>query len=154
MHHYSLTAISHKHGKHQVIIKQVYVPYWEWEDFINGMWSKSNDEEKDLKTAIEFTGDHLKYGAAMKRVIIEWPRTMLNSLTNPSINKRAFLGHCAVCLELKIPEYITRQAWKRLTDQQRYDADQVAQETINEWTKQYGEQNKPVRAIVGETLLF
>ncbi len=135
-------------------IKQVYIPYWEWEDFINGMWSRSANEEVHLKQAIDFTGDHIKYGTAMKRVIIEWPRTMLNSLTNPSINKRAFLGHCAVCFELKIPEYITRAAWKQLTDEQRYLADKVAQETINEWTKNYGEQNKPVYSTLGEALLF
>ncbi len=112
-------------------IKQVYIPYWEWEDWINGMWA--DGDETRLQEAIDFTGDHVKYGNAMKEVIAAWPRTMLNSLTNPSMNKRAFLGQCAVCYKLGIQEFITRIAWKELTDQQRYDADKVAQEIINEW---------------------
>ena len=129
-------------------IKQRYVPYWEWEDYINGMWGK----DERLQEAIEFTGDHIKYGNAMKEVIEAWPRTMLNSLTNTSINKRAFLGHCAVCYKLGICESTTRAAWKELTDQQRYDADKVAQETINNWLHDY--RNKQVYKNVGGSLLF
>lgn len=129
-------------------IKQRYVPYWEWEDYINGMWGK----DERLQEAIEFTGDHIKYGNAMKEVIEAWPRTMLNSLTNISINKRAFLGHCAVCYKLGICESTTRAAWKELTDQQRYDADKVAQETINNWLHDY--RNKQVYKNVGGSLLF
>lgn len=123
-------------------IKQVWVPYWEWEDWINGMWNKG--DESQIQTAIEFTGDYVKYGNAMKEVIVAWPRTMLNSLTNSSMNKRAFLGHCAVCFKLGIPESITRMAWKLLTDQQRFDADKVAQETVNEWLENYERENRGV----------
>lgn len=131
---------------------QAYVPYWKWEDYINGMWNTY--DESRLQEAIEFTGDHIKYGNAMREVIEAWPRTMLNSLTNNSINKRAFLGHCAVCFKLGITESTTRAAWKELTDQQRYDADKVAQETINEWIRDYESKNKPVRRNVGASLLF
>jgi hypothetical protein len=133
-------------------INQVYIPYWEWEDFINGMWAKG--DESRLQEAINFTGDHLKYGKAMKEVIEAWPRTMLNSLTNTSFNKRAFLGHCAVCYKLGIQESITRMAWKQLTDQQRYDADKVAQQTIDKWTADYEARNKQIRSDVGTALLF
>ena len=112
-------------------IKQQYIPYWEWEDWINGMWNKG--DESRLQEAIEFTGDHAKYGAAMKEVVEAWPRTMLNSLTNPSINKRAFLGHCAVSYKLGIQESITRMAWKELTDQQRIAADNAAQKVVDDY---------------------
>lgn len=134
------------------MIKQVYIPYYEWEDFINGMWGKG--DESRLQETIEFTGDHAKYGEAMKEVIIAWPRTMLNSLTNNGINKRAFLGHCAVCFKLGVQESITRMAWKQLTDEQRYEADKVAQETIDEWIRKYEAANKPVYKSLGAALLF
>lgn len=131
-------------------IKQIYVPYWEWEDWINGMWKKG--DETRLREAIEFTGDHVIYGNAMKEVITAWPRTILNTLTNPSVNKRAFLGHCAVCFKLGIAESVTRMAWKHLTDQQRYDADKVAQETINDWLNDY--RSKEIYKPVGNEVLF
>ena len=117
------------------MIEQVYIPYWDWEDWKCGMWEKVNiDEEKQmLERAIKFTGNHQLYGKAMREVVLEWPKTMLNSLTNVSINRRAFLGHCAVCYKINIPEYIVRAAWKRLTEKQRVLADNEAQKTINEW---------------------
>ncbi len=131
---------------------QVYIPYWEWEDYLNGMWSKGDSTR--LQEAVTFTSNHILYGEAMKEVITAWPRTMLNSLTNPSINKRAFLGHCAVSYKLGIQEVITRAAWKELTDTQRYDADKVAQETIDEWTSNYERANIKLHKPVGTAMLF
>jgi len=124
-------------------MKQVYIRYEFWEDWINGMWRSLplEEENKMLQSAIEFTGNHILYGNAMRKVITTWPMTMLNSLTNKSINRRAFLGHCACQYEINCPEYITRMAWKYLTDQQRFEADKVAQETIEQWIKNYKAEN-------------
>jgi hypothetical protein len=130
-------------------ITRVYIPYWEWEDWINGMWGKSENEDNDLKCAIEFTGDHEKYGNAMRKVIDAWPKTMLNSLTNTGINRRAFLGRCAVTFTTGIPEYITRIAWKELTDEQRELADAQAQKYINEYEKKY----RSIYSNLGEQVL-
>lgn len=126
-------------SKTSVTVNQVWVPYWEWEDFHAGMWRKvhPHEEAKMLKIAVDFTGDHVRYGSAMKEVVDAWPRTMINSLTNRSINKRAFLGHCAVCFKLGIPEYITRAAWKELKPRQQELADKVAQETVDQWLIRY-----------------
>ncbi len=116
-------------------IKQVWTPYTEWEDFKNGMWRKPPAQELDelLSQAIEFTGDHNLYGQAMKNVVFLWERTMLNSLTNPSINQRAFVGHCACCYAISMPESITRAAWKYLTVVQQYNANLEAQKAIDSW---------------------
>lgn len=93
-------------------IIQVWTPYIEWEDWLNGMWRKVETGERDelLRQAIEFTGNWERYGAAMREVILAWPRTMLNHLTNTSINQRAFVGHCAVCFKVGMPESVTREA--------------------------------------------
>ena len=133
-------------------MEQVFIPYWDWEDWKNGMWRKLNpkDEAVMLKKAIKFTGDHIKYGDAMKKVVNEWPKTMLNGLTNVSINRRAFLGHCAVSYKLDIPEYITRMAWKRLTDKQRRLADMVAQKTIND----YERKDRGIHKRLGKQMLL
>lgn len=130
-------------GKQKVgkntLIKQVWIPYWDWEDWINGMWRKLKPEEEKgfLIKAIEFTGDHFSYGTAMIEVIKAWPKTMANSLTNSSINKRAFVGHCACSFRFNCPEYITRQAWKELANRQRELADMQATNAIEQWKKDY-----------------
>ena len=120
-------------------IKQVWIPYWDWEDYINGMWRKleSRDEEIFLEKAIEFTGNHNLYGKAMMQVVFAWPQTMINSLTNSAINQKAFVGHCACSFNFNCPEYITRMAWKELTDTQRDLANNEAQKAINEWKRKY-----------------
>lgn len=120
-------------------IKQVWRKYEDWEDFECGMWAKAAKEfeAEMIEKAIEFTGDHVKYGAAMMEVIFAWPNTMENSLTNSSVNYRAFIGHCAVMMKLGIPEYITRHAWKKLTDQQRYLADNEAEKAYRTWKAHY-----------------
>ena len=90
-----------------------------------------------LKKAIEFTGNHILYGQAMGKVIYSWNNTMKNHLTNISMNRRAFLGHCAVCYELQIPEYLVRNAWKYLDDEQRRLADLQAEKHIKDWELWY-----------------
>lgn len=122
-----------------LIVRQVFHPYWKWEDFLAGMWRKvSKDEETQLlKIAIEFTGDHVRYGAAMQRVVKEWPITMEHNLTDNNVNHRAFVGHCAVCLELGIPEYIVRSAWSHLTTRQQVLANSVADLAIHDWRCNY-----------------
>ncbi len=116
-------------------IKQLYVPYWQWEEWINGMYRNvhSDFEWEMIRKTIAFISDYEKFGTAMERVIIEWPRTMLNAFTNPSINKRAFLGQCAVQFEINCPEWITRQAWGKISEQERNDANKIADVLINEW---------------------
>ena len=116
-------------------MKRIYHHYEKWEDYLNGMWRKvlPEEEQEMLNVAIEFTGDHVRYGTAMRRVINEWPVTCEHNITDNSINKKAFIGHCAVCLELGIPEYITRMAWGYLTQEQQDLANLQAENTITEW---------------------
>jgi hypothetical protein len=116
-------------------MNQVYTPYTKWECYKNGMWSKVDaiSEQKMLQIAIGFTSDHVSYGSAMREVVFAWENSMLNFLTNKSINRRAYLGHCAVSFKLGIPEYIVRMAWKHLTPKQQQLADLVAERTIKEW---------------------
>jgi hypothetical protein len=110
-----------------------------WEDFKYGMWRKVKPEEEQemLKTAIEFTGNHVKYGLAMMRVIREWPLACEHNLTDNSINQKAFIGHCAVALQLNIPEYITRMAWGYLSKEQQDKANGRAQHAIDTWKLDY-----------------
>ena len=135
---------------------RVYKPYYVWEDWINGMWRKvdKKEESKYLDWAIKFTGNHVEYGNAMELVIKEWKNTMLHNLTNQSINKRAFLGHCACCYNSKCPEYIVRMAWKLLTETQRIEADSIAQKHIDNWINEYKTNSTGLRSDLGKQMLL
>lgn len=137
-------------------MKQIYIPYWEWEDFNNGMWRSVDklEEIELLDLAIEFTGDWNKYGNAMSEVIANWPRTMLNSLSNKSINRKAFLGHCAVQYKINCPEYITRKAWGLLTNEQRFNADLIAEKNIKHYECEFQRKNRGLYKNMGEQMLL
>lgn len=127
-------------------LQQKYHPYTVWEDWLNGMWT-SVDKQKEqqlLQKAYDFTSDYKKYGAAMHEVVMAWPLTMEHNLTNPSINKKAFVGHCAVCFKLGIPEHITRSAWKLLTVEQQNLANWQADDAIALWKKHYELKGKQI----------
>ena len=116
-------------------IERVFYHYSFWECYRNGMWRKlESGEERDmLSLAVEFTGDDEAYGAAMLRVVNEWPVTCKHHLSDLGLNRRAFVGHAAACLAHGLPEYITRQAWALLTDDQRVRANRRADIAIEAW---------------------
>jgi hypothetical protein len=116
-------------------LKRLYHPYYKWECYKNGMWDKltKKDELILLPKAISFTSNHVFYGNAMNEVLLQWTYSMENFLSNVNINRKAYIGHAAVSYRLKIPEYITRLAWKELTDKQRLLANKEAEKAIKTW---------------------
>jgi hypothetical protein len=125
-------------------MKQIYHNYNLWEDYQNGMWKKVSKEEEDdiLPIAIEFMSNHIKFGEAMMNVINNWVYTCEQNLTDASIYHKPFIGQCAVCYELGIPEYITRLAWNKLTDEQQLLANKQAGIAIRTWKKKHIKKNQ------------
>ena len=119
------------------MIKQVFHPYWDWEEIDHNMWGSVPNRKAMLNKAIKFTGDHKKYGRFMQRVVSEWPISCENALTDPHINKRAWVGHAAAALAISCPEDITREAWKHLSDEQKLLANQEADRAIQAWQHNY-----------------
>ncbi len=117
------------------MIQQIYHHYNKWECYKNGMWAKvpPDKQENLLQQAINFTSNYLLYGRAMIKVVDNWVYCLEHHLTDNSINKKAYIGHCAVSIELNIPESITRMAWHYLTDEQRYLANKEADKAIKYW---------------------
>jgi hypothetical protein len=99
------------------------------------MWRKvSAPEEKEfLEKAIAFTGNHELYGHWMIEAVVQWPVTCEHNLTDDTQNRRAFVGHCAACLAIQCPEYITRTAWGYLSREQQELANKEADKAISFW---------------------
>lgn len=116
-------------------IKQIFHHYSKWEDWKAGMWRKESKENEEiyLGKAIPLISDHLLYGSWMMRVIEEWPFACEQNLTERGLNRRAWIGHAAVCLAINCPEYITRMAWWHLTEEQQKEANKQADLAIKEW---------------------
>lgn len=120
-------------------MNRVWHPYTAWECYRNGMWDivDSKSRSKMLKAAFNFTGDAELYGSWMMRVIKDWPITCEHHLTDTSSNRRAFIGHAATNLAIKVPEDITRKAWGYLSKKQQDDANYKADLAIEAWERMY-----------------
>jgi hypothetical protein len=106
------------------------------------MWRDLSESEQRrfLPMAVEFTGNAPRYGAAMLRVIDEMPRACEHNLTEPSMNRQAWIGHAACYLAIDCPEYITREAWGKLSDRQRDEANAQADRAILQWEQRYAQE--------------
>jgi hypothetical protein len=67
------------------------------------------------------------------RVVNEWPYSCEQAFTNPGMNHLAWVGHAACCLAIQCPEYVTRRAWGKLTNQQQIDANEKAALAVQMW---------------------
>ena len=66
----------------------------------------------------EFLSDGTKFHSAMQRVLNEWPIACEQFLSNESINRIAWLGQAAMCIETGIPCKF-RYGFALLTDGQQ-----------------------------------
>ena len=118
------------------ILTRTYHPYWKWEEIKHNMWGKVEDRDQFLKWAIDFTGDHKRYGSYMMKVVKEWKFSCEHNLSNRTQNRKAWIGHAACALAEGCPEDIVREAWKYLTEEQQHLANREAEKAIQHWEEE------------------
>jgi hypothetical protein len=125
--------------------------YLKWEDYQHGMWRTTTGEERVtlVGQATQFTGNHELYGYFMAKVIKEWTFGCEHNLSDSGSNRKAWLGHAAVCLAFGCPEDVTREAWGLLTEQQQESANAQAQKYIDIWEAEYETKNLGLHTQMG-----
>lgn len=119
-------------------MKQKFYHYTLWEDYQHGMYDEvKEDREKRVLNAVRLLSDTDLLYEQMSIVTHEWKYATEQNLTNASINHQAFLGQTACCIWGGIREDETREAWGRLTNEQRYRANKTADRVYNEWLHGY-----------------
>ncbi len=120
-------------------LRRIFHHYLKWEEVKAGMWRDITAEERRaiLTRAIEFTGNAILYGSFMLRVIVEWPISAEQNLSDVMQNRKAWVGHAAACLAIQSPEYVTREAWGYLSQKQQDDANDQAENAIQVWRKDF-----------------
>lgn len=119
-------------------MKKVYHRYEKWEDYANGMFVLiCEDEEEKLRKCHDLLSSPTLLEKYMRITSTKWVYSAELNMTNRNRNRQAWLGQSACCLYCGAPEYITKQAWRNLTDEQRTIANGVADKIINEWEENY-----------------
>lgn len=118
-------------------MERVYRKWETWECYKSGMYRyvKESEEIELTERCLKFMANTKKFSIAMKKVTKLWVNSMLHFLSNPSQNKRAFVGQCAAQYAINCPEKITRIVWKMLTEKERIKANKEADKYIEKWKK-------------------
>lgn len=110
-----------------------------WECYPAGFYEKKPADksmsDEDCKIAYrDFLRDLFRFEHGLKRVISEWPNSCEHYLTNQNMNRIAWLGQAAMCIETGVPS-IYRGGFNRLTDDEQQAANELALKYLNIWLK-------------------
>lgn len=120
-------------------MKPKYYRYELWEDYQNGMYrtAKDGNEQKRISEAVILFRDLKKLQSNMQYVADNWKYSATTKMSDTSNNHQAWLGQASLCYALGCNVYETVEAWRKLTDKERADANHVADIVFEKWKKQY-----------------
>jgi len=135
-------------------MKRIYHTWDKWECYPAGFYN--NQPPKGLSSAEclemyrEFLADIPRFQSAMLRVVSEWERSCEHYLSNECMNRIAWLGQSAMCIETGVPAQF-RGGYNLLTEEQKKNADAAALEVLNLWMKNNGEQELDFESVQSKT---
>jgi len=107
-----------------------------WECYRSGFYENHPPDgmtkEKCEETYKELLSDPEAFAKCLQKIIKEWKYSCEHYLTNPNMNRIAWLGQAALAYKYKIPS-IFRGGYNLLTDEQKQNADDVALDYLNKW---------------------
>lgn len=116
-------------------MNRVYYPYWEWEDWIAGLYARPRDIEAEATASASLLSDTSAFLAAMSS-LDAWPKSLAHNMTNTEQNRKAWLGQAACCIASQSTSDATCYAWVRMmSERQRVTANRAAQTFITEWER-------------------
>lgn len=120
-------------------MKQLYHPYHLWEDVKAGILGEDFTEKQTEKLTFKakklLCNPEEFYETAVK-VISNWKYASQQHLSNKSRNRQAWIGQASCCYKYKVPEHITKHAWRLMTKEEQDEANYIADGVIALWEKQ------------------
>ncbi len=113
-------------------MERIYHGYEVWEDFKEGMYQTTcfMDPDSMIKDCVMLLTCPEWLEECMSFVIHNWEFSAQHNLTNMNRNRQAWLGQAACCFAHGAPEYITKLAWNKLTEEEQLLANNVADRII------------------------
>lgn len=123
-------------------MERVYHTWDKWECFPAGFYdstkkgmTKAECEEKYR----ELLSDSELFGNVLSLIIIEWKNSCEHYLSNPNMNRIAWLGQAALAYHYGIPACY-RGGYNKLTEDEKSEADRVALVYLNKWIVLQGDE--------------
>lgn len=120
-------------------MERIYHPFNLWEDYKAGFYDNCSGSKKAeyKKECLKLFNNLELLKEQMLRVVNEWKYSCEHNLTNPSMNKIAYIGQGAACIYKGIPNTVTMECWSLLSKEVQKEADKIAEVVLNEWENKY-----------------
>ena len=117
-------------------MRRIYHTWEKWECYPAGFYEDLPPEGMTARQATEahaaFLRDIPRFGAALVRVITEWTHSCEHYLSNANMNRIAWLGQAAACIDSGLPACF-RSGYHKLSVEEQRRADQAALDALNAW---------------------
>jgi hypothetical protein len=124
-------------------MKRIYHTWDKWECYPAGFYESSAPHGISANQAIEayrdFLADIPRFEAALQKIVSEWKNSCEHYLSNENMNRIAWLGQAAMCIDSGIPSQF-RAGYNLLSEKQKLEADEMALKYLNKWLVLAGEQ--------------
>jgi hypothetical protein len=125
-------------------MKQIFHPYWLWEDYKYGLYNMEKQSEKEMMHIAVKCKNLLcakkQFELTALQVISKWKISAEVNLSNKARNRQAWIGQASCCYFLKAPEHITKLGWRLMDSTQQKEANRIADRIINIWEVNYKRQ--------------
>lgn len=132
--------------------ERIFHTFDKWECYKAGFYSSSKEGWSQTQCEDEYVrilSDQVVFKKALDRVVLEWKFSCEHYLTNPTMNRIAWLGQAAVCIESGVPcKYCG--AWSLLDEETKDAANATALLSLNEWL--VSNERDPVSMEVAQSL--
>lgn len=114
--------------------KQIFHHFSLWEDYKAGFYDTvCHDAKEHIKKSVELLSNQDEFYKYASRVIEEWVFSCEHNLTDPSLNKIAYIGQSACCIANNTPAFVTRNAWSYIDEADQRLANETARKILKEW---------------------
>ena len=118
-------------------MERIYHTWDKWECYPAGFYEtkpprKGMTTDECKEAYADFLSNTERFSNALARVLTEWPNSCEHYLTNERMNRIAWLGQAAMCIETRVSKFFCGGYFK-LTEEQRLEADKTALVYLNKW---------------------
>lgn len=127
-------------------MKRIYHTWEKWECYPAGFYENQAPNGMTPKEAIAayatFLRDLPRFENALSRVISEWRHSCEHYLSNDNMNRIAWLGQAAMCIDSGVPAAY-RGGFNKLSQTEQEAANAMALKYLNLWLEKQGEPPLP-----------
>ena len=131
--------------------ERVFHTYDKWECHKAGFYKSKKEgmtKEESIQAYADFLSNDELFKKGLEGVINNWKYSCEHYLTNPSMNKIAWLGQAAMCYMTGVPSVFC-SGFNLLSEEQQEHANLIAFEYLNKWLRNYGSSELELNEALG-----